>query len=218
MITPNPLNTELFHFALRSHHQPTDLQRLKDLLERGANPNLVVNGMHLLFYFSASNKKTLMDHLLPLCDFNQRFANGRSVLGEATICFARSLEQSNTVGVEKFAQLFMDMVVCGADPHSVCQTQRIPLKKPCVDLLFDALLSARNPPSSTGEFLLDLLQQRIYPDDSYWNVDFEQQHMPAHFPLCFNRWWREFQHVRQHTRIQQALEVDATNHICKRKI
>lgn len=200
------------------HHQPTDLQRLTDLLQQGANPNLVVNGMHLLFYFSASNKKTLVDHLLPLCDFNQRFANGRCLLGEATTSFAHSLEQGNLVNVEKFTQLFMDMVACGADPQSVCHTQRIPLKKPCVDLVFDVLLSARNPPPSMGTFLLDLLQQRIYPNEEYWSVDLEQPHMPAHFPLCFNRWWGEFKHVQQHIRLEQAVELGDAPQSLKRKI
>lgn len=201
-----PLNTELFQFSLVKHRKPTDLAHVKDLLQKGADPNLVVNGMHLLFYFISSNKYEVINHLLPLCDFSQRFTNGRSLLGEATVSLVNNLEQSNWGAVEKFGGLFREMIACGADPQSVCNTERISLRKPCVDILFDALLSAKEHPSSTGAFLLDLLHQRIYPQDEYWNINFEHHHMPAYFPLCFNRWWAEFKHVRQQIRIEHALD------------
>ena len=199
-----------------------DLSTLENFLSQGADPNLVVNGSHIFIYFWERNKTNLTAHLLPLCDFNQRFSRGRCLLGVATSALVERLRKGTSEDLFKSTRLFQDFIEHGADPNMICQTDLVSLRSPCVDILFDALLSNQNPEKNMGTFLCDLLDRGVYPqNDTYWSnrgANLDQPRMPSHFPLHFNRWWSQMQNIRQRERIETELEHNHAASTPKRKI
>lgn len=213
----SPIDKDLFHFSLFKTHKKTDLERLDYLLSQGANPNVVVNGQPIVLNFLSNNKLDLVEHLLPQCDFSLRFG-GRSLLGFAAI--GASMHVNEEHAFNKYITLFRSFVQNGADIHALCRPNVVAFNRPCVDVLFDAL---RCSDHTHGDVLLELLRDNIYPNESYWDdarIDVDDIHLPNTLPMCFNRWWKQMQDVRQNQRIVQALHNPCTqpNSRDKRKL
>jgi len=205
----SPIDKDLFHFSLFKTSKKTDLERLDYLLSQGADPNVVVNGQPIVLNFWSNNKLDLVEHLLPRCDFSLRFG-GRSLLGFSAIGASMSWNDEHLF--HKYITLFRSFVQHGADIHAPCRPNLVVLNRPCVDVLFDAL---RSNDHTHGDMLLELLQENIYPNESYWEdarIDMNETNLPNALPMCFNRWWKHMQDVRQNQRIVEALHNHSPQH------
>lgn len=199
------INAKLFHFSLSSQQKPTDNAVLDDLLAHGADPTTIVNGKPIVLNFWEKGKNDLFQRLLPLCDFSLRFG-GRSLLGYATIGAMVNFETSKSQAFENYIGLFVSFVQNGANPFEPCRTNIVALNAPCVDLLFDAL---RSRGGNSGDLLLQLLQCKIFPQMEYWQksgINLDQDDLSDKLPVCFNRWWKEMQNIRQNERIWGAID------------
>lgn len=208
------IDKEFFHFSLLKTLQKTDLERVNNFLSQGADPNVVVNGQPIFLNFWSHNKLNLVEHLLPHCDFSLRFG-GRNFLGFAAI--GVSMYLNDETAFNKYIALFRSFVQSGADIHALCRPNLVVFNRPCVDVLFDAL---RSSDYTSGDVLLELLQDNIYPNQSYWDdagIDMDQIHLPNALPMCFNRWWKQMQDVRQNQRIGQALHNSSPLHNSRHK-
>lgn len=208
----SPINKDLFRFSLLKTPQKTDRARLDHFLAHGADPNVVVNGQPIFLNFWFNNKLDLVEHLLPKCDFLLRFG-GCNFLGFATIGVTMYLNDEKKF--KKYMQLFLSFVQSGADINSLCRPNMVAFNRPCVDVLFDAL---RCNDHTTGDLLLQLFEHNIYPKSSYWinegiDLDSEQPYLSTRLPICFNRWWRCMQNIRQKERIGQVLSDTSASQI-----
>lgn len=208
MKTLSDANSKLFHFSLLKQQKPSDHAVLENLLAQGADPNTIVNGKPIVLNFWENGKNDLFQRVLPLCDFSIRFG-GRSLLGYATIGVLINLDtpnSSNAMTFENYIRLFVSFVKSGANPLESCRTNIVALNTPCVDLLFDTL---RTCGGDKGDLLVELLQHNISPQMGYWQklgIDLDQHDLSDKLPLCFNRWWKDMQSIRQNDRIFTAID------------
>jgi len=198
------INAKLFHFSLSAKRKSNDDATLEDLLAQGADPTTVVNGKPIVLNFWENGKTDLFQRALPLCDFSVRFG-GRSLLGYATLGAMVNFDTPNLESFQNYIRLFVSFVQHGANPWEPCRTNMVVLNTPCVDLLFDALRSCGG---NNGDLLLQLLQHKISPQMEYWHkagINLDQDNLSEKLPICFNRWWKEMQHMRQNERICASL-------------
>lgn len=202
------INTEFFHFSLRKVMHKEDVRTLEAFIKQGANPNLVVNGQHILCYFNENQRQNMVEALLPLCNWEQRFGKGTSLLGWCTHKLIDAIGQNATPKMENYSRIFLQMVDWGASPHQIAQTEFLPYREECLKLVFDAAQMVREVGSVRTHILKDffiaLRDREIFPHLD--EVDSNSLIAPPSLPIFLNAWWADYCNYCQRQRLRDEIQ------------